>query len=390
MTRPNDTTTSVAESAEYENFVDGTEDFSSVTVAAVVAKQNSKPKAPDGWKMWQPDPNYDPSVDGIPNKNLRWVELDSDGKRRYTTPKFPVYIISKGRSETMLTSKSLAKIRVPHYIAIEPQDKADYENALDKFNIRDFVDLLILPFSNHGDGPGRARNWCWDHAIELGAKRHWVLDDNITDFFMPGDGNIRTRVNSGAIFRAAEKFADNFSNVPISGFQYRHFYIEKEIPTLFDTNTRIYSTLLIENNCPYRWRGRYNEDTDLCLRVLKDYERNYCTIHFTQFLQGKAGTQAIKGGNTDEYYHVQGNTDEASYDGGVNPAGTINKSMMLKDMHPDVTSIIWYGKRYHHLVNYDVFANKRLELRPGVKRSGDPLGYALEYGLEFVTDWDED
>jgi hypothetical protein len=59
-------------------------------------------------------------------------------------------------------------------------------------------------------------------------------------------------------------------------------------------------------------------------------------------------------------------------------------------MHPDVTSIIWYGKRYHHLVNYGVFANKRLELRPGVKKWGDSVSYALDYGLEFVTDWEED
>jgi len=44
---------------------------------------------------------------------------------------------------------------------------------------------------------------------------------------------------------------------------------------------------LIRNDVPYRWRGRYNEDTDLSLRMLKD---RWCTIQFNAFLQGKAAT----------------------------------------------------------------------------------------------------
>ena len=98
-------------------------------------------------------------------------------------PKYPVYIISKGRHESMLTSRSLARMKVPHFIAIEPQDLDNYEKALDEFKIRPYVTLLVAPFSNHGDGPGRARNWCWDHAIQIGTEKHWVLDDNISDFY---------------------------------------------------------------------------------------------------------------------------------------------------------------------------------------------------------------
>ena len=86
----------------------------------------------------------------------------------------------------------------------------------------------------------------------------------------------------------------------------------------FVVNTRIYSCLLIENSAPYRWRGRYNEDTDLSLRVLKD---GLCTIQFNAFLCGKVTTQRMKGGNTKEFY-----SDE----------GTLPKSQMIADLHPDV------------------------------------------------------
>ena len=165
-----------------------------------------------------------------------------------TNPSQPVYIISKGRHDSMFTSRSLSKIEVPHYIAIEPQDEQLYDQALDKFNIRKYVTLLIAPFSNHGDGPGRARNWCWDHAISIGAEKHWVLDDNISDFYRLHK-NKRIRVGSGAIFKAAEDFIDRFENVPVSGFQYRFFIApDKSYPPLV-TNTRIYSCLLIELNC---------------------------------------------------------------------------------------------------------------------------------------------
>ena len=102
-------------------------------------------------------------------------------------PKYPVYIISKGRHESMLTSRSLSRMKVPHYIAIEPQDHENYEKALDDFKIRDYVTLLVAPFSNHGDGPGRARNWCWDHSKESGWEYHWIVDDNISDFYRLND-----------------------------------------------------------------------------------------------------------------------------------------------------------------------------------------------------------
>jgi hypothetical protein len=277
-------------------------------------------------------------------------------------PNHPVYIISKGRHETMITSRSLARMKVPHYIAIEPQDEVNYEKALDNFKIRDYVTLLIAPFSNHGDGPGRARNWCWDHSISIGADSHWVLDDNIGDFYRLHK-NVRIRVESGAIFRAAEDFVDRFENVPISGFQYRFFIAPNQKYPPFVTNTRIYSTLLISNDCKHRWRGRYNEDTDICLRVLKDGD---CTIQFNAFLQGKAATQTVKGGNTEEFYHKEGTQDKSKWrDGRLNSEGTINKSQMLVDMHPDVARIVWRYGRWHHYVDYEPFKKNKLRFKPG-------------------------
>lgn len=162
------------------------------------------------------------------------------------------------------------------------------------------------------------------------------MDDNIYDFYRL-NRNAKNIVQTGTIFKAAEDFHDRYENVKISGFNYCKFCIasEKYPPFLF--NTRIYSTLLIDNSTKYRWRGRYNEDTDLSLRILK---KGWCTVQFNVFLQEKANTQTLKGGNTDEFYAEE---------------GTIPKSNMQMRLHPDVTKLVWRYGRHHHYVNYNKF-----------------------------------
>lgn len=299
-----------------------------------------------------------------------------------TNPKYPVWIVSKGRFDTMGTSRSLNRMKVPHRILVEKHEKTQYEEALQNFNLQ-YASIVVAPFSNHGDGPGRARNLAWDISTEEGHESHWVCDDNIDDFYRLYK-NQRIRVESGAIFRAAEDFIDRYENVPVSGFQYRFFIAPNQKYPPFVTNTRIYSTLLIRNDCKFRWRGRYNEDTDLSLRVLKDGD---CTVQFNAFLQGKAATQTVAGGNTQEFYHKEGEQDKSKWTEGINSTGTINKSKMLYDMHPDVTRLVWRYRRWHHYVDYSPFKKNKLRLKPGiVLPEGDN-----NYGLKLIrTDTGEE
>ena len=92
-------------------------------------------------------------------------------------PKYPIYIISKGRWESRLTARALDKINVPYHIVVEPQEYDNYAQYIDPSKI------LVLPFSNLGLGGIPARNWVWEHSISIGAKRHWIMDDNIRAFY---------------------------------------------------------------------------------------------------------------------------------------------------------------------------------------------------------------
>lgn len=267
-------------------------------------------------------------------------------------PRYPVYIISKGRWESRLTSKALEQIKVPYRIVIEPQEYPQYSAVIDPAKI------LVLPFSNLGYGSIPARNWVWDHAIAAGAERHWILDDNIRAFFRL-TGNLKTPTRTGSMFYAAEEFVDRYSNVALAGFNYFMFASRKEvIPPLY-LNTRIYSCILVHNEIPVRWRGRYNEDTDLSIRVLKD---GWCTVLFNAFLALKMTTLTMKGGNTDELY--QGD-------------GRLKMAESLRDQHPDLVTITCKWGRWQHQVNYRPFRRNKLILKPGVVIPQEPNNYGM-------------
>lgn len=270
-----------------------------------------------------------------------------------TTPRYPVYIVSKGRWETRQTSKALESIGVPYRIVVEPQERDAYAAVIDPAKI------LVLPFSNLGQGSIPARNWIWEHAVGEGTERHWILDDNIFAFYR-FNRNLKVPVKSGAMFRAAEDFVDRYENVAQAGFQYFMFISRKTPPPgPFTLNTRVYSCILLRNDLPYRWRGRYNEDTDLSLRILKD---GHCTVLFNAFLARKSPTMTMKGGNTDELY--QGD-------------GRLRMAKSLQEQHPDVTKIAWKWGRWQHSVDYRPFRYNRLKLKDGIEIPRTPNDYGM-------------
>jgi hypothetical protein len=250
-----------------------------------------------------------------------------------------------------LTVRELKLMNVPFRLVVEPQEYEDYKNVAD--------DILILPFSNLGHGSIPARNWVWEHAVSEGWERHWILDDNIEGFHRL-NRNMKPKVTSGTIFKCAEDFIDRYENVAIAGFNYYSFCkVTDKVPP-FILNTRIYSCILIKNDLPYRWRGKYNEDTDLSLRALKD---GWCTLQFNVFLAGKVTTQRMKGGNTDTVYNTDDNRREFAES--------------LQRQHPDVVKVAWKFGRWHHQVDYRPFKKNVLIKKQGVVIREDIDNYGM-------------
>ncbi len=269
--------------------------------------------------------------------------------------RYPIYIISKGRAKQQLTARELSRMGVKYLVCVEPQEVNEYAAVIEKSK------LVELPFSDLGCGSISARNWAWEDSVAKGAARHWILDDNI-EAFNRLNRNRKYPVHTDAIFTAAEDFVDRYKNVGLAGFNYYSFCKATDPVPAFYLNTRIYSCILVDNTLPLRWRGKYNEDTDLSLRVLKS---GLCTVLFNAFLCGKVTTMRMKGGNTENVYND----------------GTNRKSFAqaLVDLHPDCTSVVWRFNRWHHLVDYRPFKKNKL-----IRRSLKVLKFSNEYGMKLV------
>lgn len=283
-------------------------------------------------------------------------------------PSHPVYIVSKGRWLTRLTSRALERMGVPYLIVVERSERDRYAAQIDASKILTLPRTYLDEYDTCDDlgnakskGPGAARNFCWDHSIEHGSAWHWVLDDNL-DAFHRLNRNEKHECLTGTIFKCAEDFVERYENIAIAGLNYYSMAKSTDAVPAFTLNTRIYSCLLIRNNIPFRWRARYNEDTDLSLRVLK---AGWVTLQFNAFLCGKVTTQRMAGGNTEEFYKKE---------------GTRHKSAMLERLHPDVAKMVWRFNRWHHSVDYSPFKKNRL-LR---KSTCDAQRGPNEYGLKLV------
>lgn len=281
-------------------------------------------------------------------------------------PRFPLYIPSKSRAETATTPRFLDSINVPYRLVVEEQQYEEYAEyfhpdkllILDK-TFQDNYDTFDDLGNTKSKGPGPARNFIWEHSIAEGHEWHWVMDDNIT-LFARLHKNQRIPVGDGTIFHAMEEFVLRYENIGMAGPQYWMFAPSRAKLPPFVVGTRIYSCNLIRNDLPYRWRGRYNEDTDLSLVMLKN---NWQTVQFNAFLQYKLTTQTLGGGNTEAFYAGE---------------GTLPKSQMLIDMHPDVARLVWKFGRWHHHVNYNDYKDIPLiKKKDFVEPSANPYKFKL-------------
>tara|TARA_R110000868_G_scaffold405259_1_gene684523 strand:+ start:1574 stop:2455 length:882 start_codon:yes stop_codon:yes gene_type:complete len=284
-------------------------------------------------------------------------------------PQFPLYIPSKSRADSRLTVKSLEEMNVSFKVVIEEQQYKEYSDVIDKKKIlvldkkfQDDYDTCDEHGNTKSKGPGGARNFIWEHSISEGYKWHWVMDDNIASF-RRYINNQRIKCYDGTPFKVMEDFVLRYKNIGMAGPQYSMFVTNRSADKYppFTVNTRIYSCNLIRNELPFRWRGRYNEDTDLSLNILK---AGWCTVQFNAFLQEKISTQVIKGGNTEAFYSEE---------------GTLPKSKMQVKLHPDVSRIAFRFGRWHHYVDYNKFKKEnRLLLRDDIKIKQGVNNYGLK------------
>lgn len=282
--------------------------------------------------------------------------------------RFPIYIPSydrwqEGRHPTM---DSLDRMGLHYNIVVREAEYDKYVTVFGKDKVlkcpEEYIknyQTLDSPRLTKSIGPGAQRNYAWEHSISQGHEWHWVMDDNIRGFYR-FHNNLKIRINSGLFFRIMENFVLQYENIGMAGPNYTILLPRKtkHPPLIF--NTRIYSCNLIRNNLPFRWRGRYNEDTILSLDILS---AGQVTVQFNTLLQDKAPTQTIKGGNNTTFYSKE---------------GTYPKSQMLKEAYPHLTEVVQKFHRWHHQVNYAPFKRNKL-----IKKKHIPPDLLTKYDFKL-------
>ena len=311
--------------------------------------------------------------------------------------RYPIYIISKGRPDSRLTVKSLDAMGAMYRVVIEESEYDDYAAVINPNK------LLVLPegfrenpswarrCENTGllGGSIPVRNWVWEHSIAEGHKRHWILDDNIWHFYR-AHNNRKTKVLTPTPFRVCEDFTDRYTDVKMSGMNYANLCPGYSKRPPYYHNTRVYSCILLANdvyeNGELYWRGKFNEDTDLSLRLMK---AGYHTYLFNAFVCGKVATLTMKGGNTKEVYGIdQAGTKHARAGSDFDHRRAFAES--LHAQHPGEVKITQKFGRWHHHIDYRVFQNKKPTKKPGlnIPKGGNNYGMKL-VKLKTATILDE-
>lgn len=282
-------------------------------------------------------------------------------------PSFPVFIPSKGRAESRLTVKMFDKLGVPYTVFVEPQQFDDYAAVIDTAR------LHVLPHQNKGLTV--TRNYIWDYAAERGYEWFWTFDDNIKALYR-FNRNLKTPCADATVIAAIEHFAQRYDNLAICGMNYFMFVKRKYIIPPYILNTRIYSNMLIRtratdvNGQPFRNVTFYNDDTDLCLRVLKS---GLTTVLFNAFLIEKATTMTVAGGMTDYYKETDKRREFVDE---------------LVQAHPDIVTATEKWGRNHHQVNYSGFKqqlHRSGDVRAGVNNFGMVLQERTDRGWQDVS-----
>lgn len=284
--------------------------------------------------------------------------------------KYPIFIISYNRAKNHLTAKHLASWGVKHYMVVHKEQLDDYKKYMTP-EMKEYTTFLEfddsyklkyetcdnIPHSIKNAGSGAERNFAWDYSIKLGAKAHWLMDDNMGFYYVKGitAANVYVRKscdkeNFWNLFKKGEEFFDRYSNLMMIELAASEMCISK-MRVAYALNTRCFSCNLIWNEMPIRWRGRYNEDVILSTDVMV---AGYCIASYRGgVLKHKQSTRSAVGGN---HATKKGDQNSLYADGFNYKYSSVDKTNLLIKVYPKYyRKVIKYG-RVHHEYNRKALA----------------------------------
>jgi hypothetical protein len=203
------------------------------------------------------------------------------------SPKYSIYIPSKGRSDICLTAQSLAKEGLSFFIVVEPQDYAAYATV--------WGEARLVRLDKNNGGLSYAQNFIKDYSYRQGEAYHWQLDDDLSYFQVRKEGQ-NIKATAREIFLEIEDFVGKYENVGAVGPVNNCFAFSKKDPLTI--NKFVYVFALFNNAAPQKWTDWIPEDSDYSLQILSTFY--WCTVNFNRLLFAAPPPQVNRDGMTDQ------------------------------------------------------------------------------------------
>lgn len=243
-----------------------------------------------------------------------WVSTQSENTGmkfvdNTTTTKYPINILSLGRytDKTGTTHKLLSKMKIQHYLWVEPQEFKVYESWYNpsycvlKNCECDYSTTLKM-------GSQCVRNHIieyWENFPTGSPKKIWMLDDNIICYKRMNNG-AKTEYEGAGIFTTIEKYTEHLENVKLCSHNLNGDMRQTNSRSVISENGKHYSSLLISLGTGLRFEFKYNEDVIFSLRTIMSGFNSLCFTHinFDKKTSGltSGGNQEIYGNHTDAGY----------------------------------------------------------------------------------------
>jgi len=203
----------------------------------------------------------------------------------FTEVKYPVYILSKGRHDSVMTHKTLIEHGIDNYkIFVEPQDYDAYATIHEEENL---VNI------EHNDlGISYVRNYIGDYARKHDHEMYWMMDDDFRNFRRQHE-NRNVVIETNRALAAVESVVDRYANIGIAGIIHIAYAFAKTEHV--SVNRLAAGCFLMNARLPFKWRADVVEDIDITLQTLES--REWCTLIFNRLMFDTPPTGTKAGGN---------------------------------------------------------------------------------------------
>ena len=204
-------------------------------------------------------------------------------------PKFPIYIPSRSRWDSMATHKLLIQSGISNFfIVVEPGDQ-EFEYTHAGFG----ENLLVLPEQNKG--LFYSRQFCKDHSTEAGDRYHWQLDDDIRSFLSRNPGEKTGHPSASDALCAIEHEVLKYTNIGQAGMNQNSF---PPGVSPIKVNHLPVQAFMVNNRVESKFRTRIMNDFDFTLQVLRE---GWCTFMFDHIRTNTPAIGTNKGGLHEVY-----------------------------------------------------------------------------------------